>query len=80
MTAAQFESIWVEILFRARIQREVYPQLRQGQSIFNAAFELFPKETSEITGDCGNGGKDCFYDDKNIPNFWEYLFKCNVDE
>lgn len=41
--------------------------LRKGQNLMNALYELNPDLYKQITGT----EADCFYQDKNIHKFWE---------
>lgn len=43
--------------------------LRKGQNLMNALYELNPDLYKQITGT----EADCFYQDKNIPKFWEVV-------
>jgi len=54
---------------RAKEQRITYPQWRAGQSIFNAAFELYPYQADQIRSTF----HDCFYDDLRIEEFLNAL-------
>lgn len=80
MTKVEFNSIVQEIVKTACAQMEKWPELRYGQCIFNIAEDFFPAEVNAIRGDLGKGGKDPFYQDSNLQNFWEYLESVVVDE
>lgn len=57
------------ILETAVYNKLTYPQWRQGQSVFNSAFELFPYEANQLRGTA----HDCFYDDDLIDEFLSNL-------
>lgn len=80
MTTLEFNAIWTKIEIKTRAERDAHPELRYGQALFWAANEFFPDQLKQITGDLGEGGRDCFYNDRNIPNFWRYLFNALVNE
>ena len=46
-----------DILTKAQETMSKYPQLRLGQAVFNAAYELFPEATNALRG----SDFDCFY-------------------
>jgi len=49
--------------------------LRKGQSIYNAAHDMFPKETGQLTGT----EFDCFYSDEKVGVFLDKLY-CIIKE
>jgi hypothetical protein len=59
----------VEVDTISKFMRKSHPELREGQSLMNALFEVNPNLYKEITG----SEFDCFYDDKKIPAFWNKL-------
>lgn len=58
-----------EIAARARGQRLVDPELRWGQAVFNAAYELYPAEADQLRG----GPLDPFYTDGLTELFLDAL-------
>jgi len=59
----------VEVDTLAKFMRKSHPELREGQSLMNALFEVNPVLYKEITAT----EFDCFYDNKKIPAFWNKL-------
>lgn len=53
----------------ARDYKAVCPELRYGQSLMNALWELHPELYKQITAT----EHDCFYIDSVIPKFLTYL-------
>ena len=70
MTKSQINTILTE----AKRLREQNPELREGQSIFDAIaiFNL------ELATDLIFSEFDCFYDDKKIPQTIEFLKKVKI--
>ena len=71
MTKSQINTILTE----AKRLREQNPELRKGQSIFDAIaiFNL------ELSTDLMFSEFDCFYDDKKIPQTIEFLKKVKLN-
>ena len=59
----------VEVDTLSKFMRKSHPELREGQSIMNALFEVNPILYKEISG----SEFDCFYDDTKISAFWNKL-------
>jgi len=50
-------------------------QHREGQALFCASYDLFPKSTDKLSGTpC-----DCFYEDSRMPIFLEELQKLDAE-
>ena len=62
-------NLLVEVDTIAKFMRKSHPELREGQSLMVALFEINPNLFKEISGSVF----DCFYDDKKIPAFWNKL-------
>lgn len=58
-----------KILTVATFVTKKFPRLRLGQSVFNTAYAMFPKETNKIRGT----DDDCFYNDSIIGNFLNHF-------
>lgn len=70
MTKSQINTILTE----AKRLREQNPELREGQSIFNAIANF----NLELSTDLIFSEFDCFYDDKKIPQTIEFLKKIKI--
>lgn len=70
MTKSQINSILTE----AKRLREQNPELREGQSIFNAIANF----NLELSTDLIFSEFDCFDDDKKIPQTIEFLKKIKI--
>jgi len=57
------------IVANAEYNRIQYPHWRQGQAIFNSAFNLFPYEANQLRAT----PHDCFYDNDLIDEFLSNL-------
>ena len=71
MTKSQINTILTE----AKRLREQNPELREGQSIFNAVANF----NLEFATDLMFSEFDCFYDDKKIPQTIEFLKKVKLN-
>ena len=71
MTKSQINTILTE----AKRLREQTPELREGQSIFNAVANF----NLEVATDLIFSEFDCFYDDKKIPQTIEFLKKVKLN-
>ena len=71
MTKSQINTILTE----AKRLREQTPELREGQSIFNAVANF----NLELATDLMFSEFDCFYDDKKIPQTIEFLKKVKLN-
>ena len=60
----------LKIVKTAVIERENYPFLRLGQSLYNTLYKTYPEIADEINSKC----VDPFYQDDVIPAFLAYLF------
>lgn len=50
-------------------------EIREGQALFCASYDLFPKSTDKLSGTpC-----DCFYEDSRMPIFLEELQKLDAE-
>ncbi len=58
-----------EIRILAIENQKLFPYWREGQSIFNSAYELFPDEANKLRGKT----VDCFHKDDAIEFFLEAL-------
>lgn len=70
MTKSQINTI----LTNAKRLREQNPELREGQSIFDAIANF----NLEFATDLMFSEFDCFYDDKKIPQTIEFLKKVKI--
>ena len=70
MTKSQINTI----LTNAKRLREQNPELREGQSIFDAIANF----NLEFATDLMFSKFDCFYDDKKIPQTIEFLKKVKI--
>ena len=70
MTKSQINTILTE----AKRLREQNPELREGQSIFDAIANF----NLEFATDLMFSEFDCFYDDKKIPQTIEFLKKVKI--
>lgn len=59
----------VQVDTLAKFMKKANPELREGQCLMNALFEVNRILYIQITGT----EADCFYDDKKIPDFWNKL-------
>ena len=51
-------------------------EIREGQALFCASYDLFPKSTDKLSGTpC-----DCFYEDSRMPIFLEELQKLDAEQ
>ena len=64
-----------EISTTAAEERRFHPEIRLGQALFNALYDLKPDLANEIRG---NSDIDPFYKDGNIPAFYEWLATKNL--
>ena len=62
-------NLLVEVDTIAKFMRKSHPELREGQSLMVALFEVNCILFREIT----DTDADCFYDDKKISAFWNKL-------
>ena len=59
------------ILFISKKYQKQFPNWRYGQTVFNTAFELFPKEVNKLR----STNVDPFYNDKLVDDFLRELEK-----
>lgn len=71
MTQEEFYEEQQRIMDRAIYVCKTHPQLRLGQCVYNITFSKYPKEAHKTQLDYD----DPFYNDENIPRFWEHMEK-----
>lgn len=62
----------IEIKKRAAQMIKANTEIRYGQAIFNAAFEMFPLATNKLR----STEYDCFYHDDRVTKFLTKLINC----
>ena len=62
----------IDIKKRAAQMIKVNTEIRYGQAIFNAAFEMFPNATDKLR----NTKYDCYYHDERVTDFLTELINC----
>lgn len=63
--------IKVDIVNMAKRAREIYPEWRYGQAVFNTCHSLFPKIADNLRGT----KYDPFYDDTRVDSFLDQVEK-----
>lgn len=62
----------IEIKKRAAQMIKVNTEIRYGQAIFNAAYEMFPNTVNKLC----NTNYNCYYDDNKVTEFLNQLINC----
>lgn len=70
MTKEEFIILKSDIYNKTNKTIEKYPMLRLGQALFNETHKRYPDICNKIVGT----KDDPFYNDKNIPSFWNKLY------